>query len=170
MAAWSFPALVATLFIAAHYLTLRAASGRIPDALGALLLEGSATFGLVALLALRGTEGMAITRGGVVWSCVSGLCITAATTLLFASLRLGGPVAATGTIVLGGGVALSALVAPLLFGEVVTGRRVLGVALGVAAIVVLATENLPRGGEPTASRDRTVSAPAEGPRRGAPAP
>lgn len=140
MAAWSLPALVATVFIAAHYLALRAASGRIGDALGALLLEGTATLGLVVLLVVRGSEGIVTTRAGIAWSCASGLCITVATTLLFAALRLGGPVAGTGTVVLGGGVALSALAAPFLFGEAITPRRVIGVVLGVAAMAVLASE------------------------------
>ena len=45
----------------------------------------------------------------------------------------------TGTIVLGGGVALSALIAPLVFAEGVTVRRAIGVALGVAAMAVLST-------------------------------
>jgi hypothetical protein len=140
MPAWSFPALVATVFIAAHYLALRAASGRIADVLGAFLLEGTATLGLVALLVVRGAEGVATTRAGIAWSCASGLCITIATTMLFAALRLGGPVASTGTVVLGGGVALSALAAPFAFGEAITPRRVIGVALGIVAMLILATE------------------------------
>jgi multidrug transporter EmrE-like cation transporter len=49
-------------------------------------------------------------------------------------------VSATGTIVLGGGVALSALVAPFLFAEAFTLRRGVGVALGIAAMAILATE------------------------------
>lgn len=60
--------------------------------------------------------------------------------LLFMSLRLGGPVASTGTIAMGGGVTLAALAAPVLFAEGFTWRRALGVALGAAAIVLLATE------------------------------
>jgi hypothetical protein len=42
--------------------------------------------------------------------------------------------------VLGGGVTLSAIVAPLAFGEVVTPRRALGVVLGLVAMALLATE------------------------------
>jgi hypothetical protein len=41
---------------------------------------------------------------------------------------------------LGGGVALASLLAPLFFNETFTLRRGLGVALGLAAMVVLATE------------------------------
>jgi multidrug transporter EmrE-like cation transporter len=50
-------------------------------------------------------------------------------------------VASTGTIVLGGGVALSALLAPWLFGESFTARRLLGVGLGLAAMWVLGGES-----------------------------
>ena len=59
---------------------------------------------------------------------------------MFSALRRGGPVAATGTIVLGGGVTLSALAAPWIFSEGFTLRRVVGVALGVAAMVVLSLD------------------------------
>jgi multidrug transporter EmrE-like cation transporter len=140
MPAWSIPALAATVAITLHYLTLRAASGRIGDALGALCLEGTATAGVLVLIVLRATPSAPTTTAGVAWACVSGLCISGASTLLFAALRLGGPVSATGTVVLGGGVALSALAAPFLFGEAFTLRRGIGVALGVVAMIVLATE------------------------------
>jgi uncharacterized membrane protein len=77
---------------------------------------------------------------GLLFSVVSGLSVSGASILLFAALRRGGPVASTGTIVLGGGVALSALFAPLLFGEAYTLRRAIGVGLGLAAIAVLSQE------------------------------
>src|SRR5262245_2752990 len=104
MTAWSIPGMLAAGCIALHYLALRAASGRIGDALGAFLLEASAAVGLLALVVLRVGPPIPTTAGGMFWACVSGLCITAATTLLFAALRLGGPVSATGTLVMGGAV------------------------------------------------------------------
>ena len=140
MPPWSVPALFAAGAVALHYLTLRAASGRIGDALGALCLEGSATLGILVILLVRATPSAPTTTPGLVWSCVSGVCVSGASTLLFSALRQGGPVAATGTIVLGGGVALSALAAPLLFAEAWSVRRVVGVWLGLAAMAVLATE------------------------------
>jgi uncharacterized membrane protein len=140
MPAWSIPACFAACFIAAHYLSLRAASGKIGDALGALVLEGSAAIGIGILVAARATASAPTTSAGLAWAALSGLCISGATTLLFRALRLGGPVSATGTLVLGGGVTLAALVAPFLFTEGFTLRRAFGVALGVAAMGILATE------------------------------
>ncbi|MGH7270932.1 MAG: hypothetical protein ACREJ3_10930 [Polyangiaceae bacterium] len=151
MPPWTPPALGGAVFIAAHYLLLRAASGKIGDRLGAFVLEGSATLGLAASLIVgrwleheaRGglpRDAVATTGLGVGFAAASGLVVSVASVLLFASLRRGGPVASTGTIVLGGGVALSALFAPLLFGESLTLRRALGVALGLAAMWVLAGE------------------------------
>ncbi|MBK8252128.1 MAG: hypothetical protein IPK82_05605 [Polyangiaceae bacterium] len=141
MPTWSIYACFAAIFIAVHYLTLRAASGKIADTLGALLLEGAATIGLAMLLVARVGAKAPTTTGGVVWSCISGLCISGATTLLFFSLRAGGPVSATGPIVLGGGVTLAALCAPLFFdNEGFNLRRGVGIALGFAAILILATE------------------------------
>ena len=141
MLAWQLAAVGAACFIAGHYLFLRAASGRVGDSLGALLLEATAALGIAIVYALGLRGGIVpTTRAGVLYSVLSGLCITGASILLFSALRRGGPVASTGTIVLGGGVALSALVSPWLFREPMTARRLLGVALGIAAIAVLSTE------------------------------
>jgi multidrug transporter EmrE-like cation transporter len=140
MPSWAISGLIAAVLIAAHYLTLRAATGRVSDALGAVLVEAAATAGLLALLLARGVAPGSTTAPGVAWACASGLCISGAMALLFHSLRSGGPVSATGPIVLGGGVTLAALAAPLFFQEGFTLRRGVGVALGFTAIVLLATE------------------------------
>jgi hypothetical protein len=141
MPAWTPTAFGAAIFIALHYLLLRAASGRVEDRLGAFVLEAAAALGIAASLLLpRGTT-VPTTKGGLVFAVCSGLAVSVASVLLFATLRRGGPVASTGTIVLGGGVALSALAAPWLFGEPFTLRRAAGVALGFAAMWVLGTES-----------------------------
>ena len=141
MPAWSPPALGAAVFISLHYLFLRAASGRVDDRLGALVLETTAALGIAASLALGiRTASVQTTRSGVALAAASGIAISFASVLMFASLRRGGPVAATGTIVLGGGVVLSAIAAPWLFGEEITFRRVVGVCLGLAAMVALSRE------------------------------
>lgn len=138
MPAWFLPALGGAFAVATHYLLLRAASGRIGDTLGALVLEGTAAVGIAVAFALglRG-GGVATTRAGLAYAVGSGLAISAVSILLFMALRRGGPVASTGTVVMGGGVTLSALAAPALFAEGFTWRRALGVALGIAAMAVL---------------------------------
>ncbi len=135
--AWQLAALGAAGFIAAHYLLLRAASGKIGDSLGALVLEGTAALGIA--LGVRGGT-MPASRTGVTFAVLSGLCISVGSILLFFALRRGGPVSSTGTIVLGGGVAISSLLAPWLFREPLTARRLVGVALGITAMILLATE------------------------------
>jgi len=144
MQAWQIAAVCASCCIAAHYLLLRAASGKIADSLGAFVLEASATVGIAIMyaLGLRGEVGDT-TKAGVLYAMASGVGITGASILLFYALRRGGPVASTGTIVMGGGVALSALAAPFLFKEPLTARRVVGVVLGLAALIVLSTERPP---------------------------
>ena len=140
MQPWQQAALGASCLIAFHYLFLRAASGRVGDSLGALVLEGTAAFGIFLYwLVLRG-DNVPTTRLGVIFAALSGLGISGGSILLFYALRRGGPGAATGTIVLGGGVALSAVVAPIIFKEPLTVRRVIGVALGIAAMIILSTE------------------------------
>lgn len=144
MQAWQQAALGAACLIASHYVLLRAAAGRVGDSLGALVLEGTAAAGILAayVLGLRG-DAITTTRLGLLFAVLSGLCISGASILLFFALRRGGPVASTGTIVLGGGVAISAVVAPFLFREPLTVRRIVGVALGIAALIVLSTEPQP---------------------------
>src|SRR4051794_29067881 len=141
MQGWQLAALGAAGVIAAHYMLLRAASGKIGDSLGALVLEGTAALGIAIAYALGVRGGNCPTsRAGIVFAVLSGLCISVASILLFQALRRGGPVASTGTIVLGGGVAISALLAPWLFREPMTARRLIGVALGITAMILLATE------------------------------
>lgn len=153
MQPWQQAALGAAFLIATHYLLLRAASGRIGDSLGALVLEGTAATGILVayLVGIRG-DAIATTRLGLLFAILSGLCISVASILLFFALRRGGPVASTGTIVLGGGVAISAVLAPMLFREPLTLRRVVGVSLGVVALIVLSTE--PR--QPSQSESSTT--------------
>jgi uncharacterized membrane protein len=142
MSSWVFSAVGGAVAIAVHYLFVRAATGRIEDRLGALILEATAALGIAAsfVLGLRG-ERIPTTRAGLLFAGAAGLAISFASVFLFGALRRGGPVASTGIIVLGGGVALSALFAPWIFGEAFTARRALGVVLGMAAMWVLASES-----------------------------
>ena len=98
MEPWVPASIGAAALVAAHYMLLRAASGRLDDTLGALVLEGSAAVG-IALTMLFGPRGPAVpvTRAGLAFAVVSGVCISGASILLFYALRRGGPVAATGT-------------------------------------------------------------------------
>jgi drug/metabolite transporter (DMT)-like permease len=164
--AWVLPALLASLCFAAHYVLLRGASGKIGDAFGGFLLETAAAVGLLLLMVVSPKDPVPTTSAGMLWSVLSGLMITGGVTLLFMSLRLGGPVAGTGTIALGGGVALAALLAPLFFQESLSPRRVLGVLLGLAATLLLATEKVEgarsAGGEPSPPKESpTAPEPAQ---------
>jgi uncharacterized membrane protein len=136
---WS---LGAALFLGLHYILLRAAAGRVDDRLGALVVETAAAIGVACslLLGVRG-PGWPGSRAGIGFSAASGLAVSVASIFIFVALRRGGALASTGTIVLGGGMALSAAAAPWLFGEAITLRRCVGVGLGLAAVWVLAGES-----------------------------
>jgi uncharacterized membrane protein len=142
MPPWTLSALGGAASIAVYYVLLRAASGRIEDRLGALIVEAAATIGVAASLVfgMRG-DVVPTSRAGVWFSVGSGLGVAVGSVMLFAALRKGGPVASVGIIVLGGGVALSAMLAPWLFGESFTLRRAIGVILGLAAMWVLGSES-----------------------------
>jgi uncharacterized membrane protein len=141
MPPWTIPALGGAFFIALHYVFVRAATGRIDDRFGALVLEATACLGIAVSLFFGGRGPGGLTRAGLGFAAAGGLAISFSSVLLFTALRRGGPVASTGTIVLGGGVALSAVVAPWLFGETYTPRRLVGIALGLAAMWVLGGES-----------------------------
>jgi transporter family protein len=139
---WIASAVGGAVAIAVHYLFVRAAAGRIEDRLGALVLEATAAAGIALSFALGlRNSGVPTTRPGLLFAGAAGLAISFASVLLFTALRGGGPAPSTGIIVLGGGVALSALGAPWIFGETFTTRRVLGVVLGIAAMWVLGSES-----------------------------
>jgi transporter family protein len=140
MQPWAVASFGAAILIAAHYLLLRAASGRLGDTLGALALELSAAIGILFYFLVSPRDTVPTTRLGIVFSTLSGFCISGGSILLFYALRRGGPVAATGTIVLGGGVTISALLAPWIFAEGFSVRRAIGIALGIAAMAVLAMD------------------------------
>src|SRR5689334_9170780 len=107
MQPWQVAALAAACCIGAHYLLLRAASGRVGDTLGALILETTAALGIALAWVFGFRGGEATTRTGIVYAALSGLFISVGSILIFYALRRGGPVASTGTIVLGGGVTIS---------------------------------------------------------------
>lgn len=139
MAPWLFSAAWATFAMGLHYLFLRAASGKIGDALGALILEGTAGSGILLMMALGvRTNDTPTTRLGVVFSILAGLCISAFTVLLYGALRKGGPASTTGMFVFGGGVVLSAALAPVVFREELTLRKGVGLALGAVSLFLLA--------------------------------
>ncbi len=83
MQGWVGASLGASGLIAVHYLFLRAASGRLNDTLGALVLEGAAAVG-IALNYAFGPRGPAVeaTRAGLAFAAMSGLCISGASILL----------------------------------------------------------------------------------------
>jgi transporter family protein len=141
MAGWTRYALGGAVFIALHYVLVRAASGRIEDRLGALVLEAAACLGIGLSLLVGSRSQGTPSLAGVAFAVGAGFAISFSSVLLFTALRKGGPVASTGTVILGGGVALSAIVAPWLFGETYTTRRLIGIALGLAAMWVLCGES-----------------------------
>lgn len=137
---WTVAAAIACLCFAGHYLTLRAAAGKLPDLLGGFVLETAAALGLGLLYWLLPRGSVALTSAGVLWSALSGLFIVGGVTFLFVALRLGGPVSGTGTIALGGGVALASLMAPMFFAEPMSFRRGLGIAMALSASALFASE------------------------------
>ena len=140
MTRWFPLALVAALLYGLHNVLTRAASGRISDGAGALVLEGTAAIAIgvfVVIGALRGGEPVTLTSAGVAWSAAAGLCVGAGTLLYFMIFRAGGDLSAAAPTVLAGGSAIMVLAGWLIYREPVSLTRILGVALTVGGIALL---------------------------------
>ena len=129
--------LVAVLF-ATHNLFVQRASGRIPDAWGALVLEATATVVIavgLAVLTLTGRASAVPTdAGGVALSAVAGVFIGAASVLYFWVFRLGAPLAVAVPLVLTGWTVVAVLFGVALEGERLAWRQVVGLGCAMVSI------------------------------------
>jgi bacterial/archaeal transporter family protein len=137
---WFPLALAAAGLYGLHNVFTRAASGRISDGMGGLVLEGTAALVIAAYVigvTVRGVETTQLTQAGVGWSMAAGLCVGAGTVLYFMIFRGGGELSAAAPTVLAGGSALMVLAGWVIYREPVTLPRLVGVGLTVAGIALL---------------------------------
>ncbi len=115
-----------------------AAGAGIADVHGALVVEVAAVLSIAVyfLLFARAGSWNAAPRA-YVWSAVAGLCAGLGTIAYFAIFTRGGELSTAGPIVLLGGVAIMSIAGIMVFGEPLTVKKALGLALGAAGIYLL---------------------------------
>ncbi len=142
MKTWFGPALLTAVFFGLYNVFVRLAAGRIGDALGGAVLEGSAFVGLLLILLLyRGGAVVQTTVPGLIYSLLGGVCIAIGTVLYFTAFRRQPDMTLVGPVVWLGCFALMALLGFIVFREPVTLKRSLGIVLALAGIYLLQSTN-----------------------------
>lgn len=133
MSGWFWWAVAAAVLYGLHQVFTRLAADRIGDG---LVVEATAAvaIGLYLLVAAAtGRWDQPVSRSGVLWSVLTGVCVGAGTIAFFRLFQKGGPLSAVPAI-LAGGAALMAVSGILFFREPATPRRLVGIALSLAGL------------------------------------
>lgn len=136
MNAWFWYAAAAAILYGLHQIFTKLAADGIGDGLGGLVVEGSAAcviaFYLVAIAA-AGQWDQKVTRSGVLFSILTGICVGAGTIAFFRLFQRGGPLSAVPAI-LAGGAALMAVAGLIFFREPPTTRRIAGIVFSLLGL------------------------------------
>lgn len=112
------------------------AGGKIGDAFGAGLLEGTATL-VIFLFALATRAQAQATPAGVRWSVLAGVFAGIGTLAYVSMFRRGGGLTFAGPIAFCGSMVVMVAVGALVFHEPISTRRAAGLLLGVLSIALL---------------------------------
>jgi uncharacterized membrane protein len=112
------------------------AGGKIGDAWGAGLLEGSAAL-VILLYALATRAAPQATPEGVRWSILSGVFAGIGTLAYVAMFRRGGGLTGAGPIAFCGSMVVMVAVGVSVFDEPLSLKRAGGIALGILSIALL---------------------------------
>ena len=136
---WFGYAIGAAVLYGLHQVFTKMAASRIGDGLGGFIVEATAALTiLLYLVSLRfsGHWNQPVSRSGIYYSVLTGICVGAGTVLFFLLFQKGGPLSSV-PMVLGGGMALMALVGFAYFREPLTWPRILGMILSLAGLFLL---------------------------------
>jgi uncharacterized membrane protein len=134
---WLGLALLAAFLYGVHNAFARAASKGISEELGTIILEATSAIAVLAWVVVRARPLRADVRS-VGWAIAAGVAVAGGSVLYFIRLRRGAGLSAMSPVVLAGTTVVTALAGVLAFGEKLSGLRVLGLALVVLGIVLLA--------------------------------
>ncbi|MBI5867465.1 MAG: EamA family transporter [candidate division Zixibacteria bacterium] len=123
-----------------YTLFTKLAAGKIPDAVGGFWLEVAAILGIVSYLAVarQPVWGPEVTRPGLVYTIIGGLCVSLASVMNFTIYRHRGELSAAGPITLLGSLVVTAAIGVLFLGESFSLSKGFGLVLAIAAIWLLA--------------------------------
>lgn len=138
MKPWFVAALVTALFFGFYNVFVRLAAGRIPDATGSAVLEGSAFVGLLLYLVIfRPVPAVAPTTAGWLYAVAGGVCVTVGTVFYFYVFRHQSELTVVGPVVWLGTFAVMALVGLLVFREPLTVKKSAGLIMAILGIYFL---------------------------------
>jgi transporter family protein len=139
MELWFIAALVAALAYGLHNIFTKIAAGHISDALGAFLLEITASVCILLYIffLITTNEKFNFTSRGVIFSIIAGICVGVGTVLYFYIFSHGGALSIAGPLVISGGVLLMAVAGIVFFKESVSFAKIMGIALCLIGIWML---------------------------------
>ncbi|WP_133272745.1 EamA family transporter [Hymenobacter radiodurans] len=137
---WLLLAVITAFCLGLYNFFIKLASGNIHQVAGAVLLQlVAAAVGGFLLLYIKATrQPVSISQTGVLYSCLAGLSVGIAEILTFYVFTKGAPASVGTPIIVGGSVAVAAVLGWLVLREQITLGQVLGVGLIVAGVVLLA--------------------------------
>ena len=137
---WIALAAFAALSYALYYILVKLSSGHIHQILGAFVLQGVAALtGGVLVGALKlGGRPLAAAPRGLLLAALAGLAVGAAEILTFYLFERGAPASQATAVIIGGSVALAALLGMVLLREPLTLRSGLGIGFVLAGVALLA--------------------------------
>ncbi len=136
---WFWYAVGAAVLYGLHQVFTKMASNRIGDGLGGFVVEATAAMSILAYLAFlyfSGPWNQQVSRPGVIFSVLTGICVGAGTVLFFLLFQKGGPLSAV-PMILAGGAALMAVVGICVFREPASLPRLLGIVLSIIGLFLL---------------------------------
>jgi len=136
---WMWYAAGAAVLYGLHQVFTKMAARHISDGLGGFAVELSATLTIAVYLAslkFLGQWNQTGNSAGVFYSALTGVCVGVGTIFFFLMFQKGGPLSAVPAI-LAVGAALMAVVGIAFFGEPMSSRRLLGIALSIAGMALL---------------------------------
>lgn len=137
---WLPVALLTAAAFALYNFFIKLGAGRIHEVLGAVVLQLTAAIlggGFALFLHLSGHR-LAGSRGGMGFSVLAGLAVGLAEVLTFVVFARGAPVAVATPVILGGSLVGVALLGALLLHEPVKAPQLLGMAMIIAGIALVA--------------------------------
>jgi transporter family protein len=137
---WLLLAVITAFCLGLYNFFIKLASGSIHQVAGAVLLQlVAAMVGGFLLLYIKSTrQVVSISQTGVLYSCLAGLSVGVAEILTFYVFTKGAPASVGTPVIVGGSVAIAAMLGWLLLREQISLGQVLGVGLIVAGVALLA--------------------------------
>jgi uncharacterized membrane protein len=141
MPVWLIGSILLTIIFGFFNIFNKIAAGKVSDSLGALLVESTAVLCILLFfiyLNLSGKKSVETTSQGIIFSILAGICVGIGSVLYFFIFRSKGELSIAGPIVWGGTLLVMAIAGILLLKEPFSIQKLLGIALSLIGLFLLA--------------------------------